>query len=65
MKNLKKMLTLCSLVLVFTLVFVSMSYAAGGSVMEVASDKAVNVFKHIKTIIFIVGGFGLIYIFKL
>lgn len=34
--------------------------AAGGSVVGTATDKARNVFKSVKTIIFIVGGFGLV-----
>ena len=34
--------------------------AAGGSVVGTATDKARNVFASVKTIIFIVGGFGLV-----
>lgn len=34
--------------------------AAGGSIMGSATDKAKNVFKSVKTIIFVVGGFGLV-----
>ena len=62
MRNLKKMFILCSLVLVFTLIFVDGALAAsdGGSLMSNAAQKAINVFKHVKGIIFIVGGFGLV-----
>ena len=34
--------------------------AAGGSIMGSATDKAKNVFKSVKTIIFVIGGFGLV-----
>ena len=34
--------------------------AAGGSIVTTATDKARNVFKSVKTIIFVVGGFGLV-----
>lgn len=57
MKNLKKLLTLCSLALVFTLVFADASHA---QLMNVAAGKAVSIFNHVKMIIFIVGGFGLV-----
>ena len=58
MKNLKKMLVLCSLALVFTAVLADASYAE--SVMETGMKKALVLFQHIKTIIFVVGAFGLI-----
>ena len=58
MKNLKKIMVLCSLVLMFTVLFVNASFAEG--VMDVATNKAVGLFKHVKTIIFVVGGFGLV-----
>lgn len=58
MKNLKKMLVLCSLALVFTAVLADASYAE--SVMETGMKKALVLFVHIKTIIFVVGAFGLI-----
>jgi hypothetical protein len=57
MKNLKKMFILCSLALVFTVIFADASQAA---LMNVAAGKAVKVFNSIKMIIFIVGGFGLV-----
>ena len=62
MKNLKKIMVLCSLALVFTVLFAGASFAQGssGGVMEVATNKAVGLFKHVKTIIFVVGGFGLV-----
>ena len=58
MKNLIKMLVLCSLALVFTAVLADASYAE--SVMETGMKKALVLFQHIKTIIFVVGAFGLI-----
>ena len=62
MKTLKKIFTLCSLALVFTLIFTSVSFAGSGSndLMGVAAGKAVKIFNHVKMIIFIVGGFGLV-----
>ncbi len=58
MRNLKKMLVLCSLALVFTLILTDASYADG--LMNVAAGKAVKIFNHVKMIIFVVGGFGLV-----
>ena len=58
MKNLKKISAFCLLALAFTLVFAEASFA--DSVMETARVKAVNVFEHVKTIIFVVGAFGLV-----
>lgn len=61
MKNLKKMFVLCSLALVFTVIFADASFAAAGNgLMNVAAGKAVTVFNHVKGIIFVVGGFGLV-----
>jgi len=57
MRNLKKMFVLCSLALVFTTVLAD---PANASLMGTAADKAVSLFQHVKGIIFIVGGFGLI-----
>ena len=59
MRNLKKMFTLCSLALLFTVMFVDASFAQNG-VMEEAAGKAVTMFNHVKMIIFVVGGFGLV-----
>ncbi len=58
MKILKKMLILCSLVMVFTLIFADASFAA--TIMGAATDKAIIIFNHVKMIIFVVGGFGLV-----
>lgn len=63
MRNLKKMLTLCSLALVFTIVLANASFAAAGDntdLMNTAGAKALLVFQRVKMIIFIVGGFGLV-----
>ena len=66
MKTLKKIFTLCSLALVFTLIFTCASYAgpaapgANAGLMNVATSKALNIFNHVKMIIFVVGGFGLV-----
>ncbi len=51
--------TLCAVALFCMFGFASEA-AAGSSIMEHASEKARNVFSSVKTIIFIVGGFGLI-----
>ena len=62
MKKLNKIMVLCSLALVFTVLFADASFAQSNNngVMEVATNKAVGLFKHVKTIIFVVGGFGLV-----
>ena len=61
MRNLKKVLLLCSLALVFTVMFADPSFAEGGQgLMNKAAGKAVKIFNHVKMIIFIVGGFGLV-----
>jgi len=59
MKFLKNnIFTLFALALVFTMAMVG--DASAESVMDTARTKAVNVFKAVKTIIFVVGGFGLV-----
>ena len=63
MRNLKKLFILCSLVLVFTLILANGALAAGTgneTIMSSAADKAIKVFKHVKGIIFVIGGFGLV-----
>ncbi|MBR2274414.1 MAG: TrbC/VirB2 family protein [Alphaproteobacteria bacterium] len=60
MRNLKKLFVLCSLALVFTLVLADGAFAEGDSIMAQAADKALNLFQHVKGIIFVVGGFGLV-----
>ena len=60
MRKLNKILVLCSLALVFTVLFADVSFAQGTSVMDTATGKAVGLFTHVKTIIFVVGGFGLV-----
>ncbi|MBR5154643.1 MAG: TrbC/VirB2 family protein [Alphaproteobacteria bacterium] len=57
MRNLKKMFTLCSLALLFTVMFADASHA---QLMNVAAGKAVQMFNHVKMIIFVIGGFGLV-----
>lgn len=58
MKFLKKNIwTICSLALVL---FIAVMPDANATVMDVAKDKTANVFKNVKTITFILGGFGLI-----
>ena len=60
MKFLKNnMFTLFALGLVFTMSLIGDANAAN-SVMDTATVKALNVFKAVKTIIFVVGGFGLV-----
>lgn len=58
MRMLKKMFMLCSLALVFTIILADASFA--GTVAGVATGKAVQLFNHIKIIIFVIGGFGLV-----
>lgn len=62
MKFLKNNLfTLLALGLVFTMSLVGDASAqATTTVMDIATNKALNVFKAVKTIIFVVGGFGLV-----
>ncbi len=64
MKFLKNNLfTLFALGLVFTMSLVgdaSAQTVGGTTVMDIATNKALNVFKAVKTIIFVVGGFGLV-----
>lgn len=63
MKFLKNNLfTLLALGLVFTMSLVgdASAQATGTTVMDIATSKALNVFKAVKTIIFVVGGFGLV-----
>ncbi|MBR5599528.1 MAG: TrbC/VirB2 family protein [Alphaproteobacteria bacterium] len=62
MRNLKKLFILCSLALVFTVMFADASFAAAGNggVMNLAAGKAVQMFNHVKMIIFVIGGFGLV-----
>jgi hypothetical protein len=55
--------TLCLMALFGTFAFIGDASAdslSGSTVMSIAQNKAVNVFKSVKTIIFIVGGFGLV-----
>jgi len=60
MKFLKKNIwTICSLALVFTFVAVD-AFASGGDLMGTAQSKLANVFQKVKTITFVVGGFGLV-----
>ena len=51
--------TFC-LVAVFAMLSFAGDASAQGSVMQTSQDKALNVFKAVKTIIFVVGGFGLV-----
>ncbi len=54
--------TLCLVALFFVCGFAGDASATvtGTTVMSTATDKATNVFKSVKTIIFVVGGFGLV-----
>src|SRR5574344_1494247 len=54
--------TLSCMVLVLALAFVGDASAqtSGDSLMSTAQAKARNVFKEVKTILFIIGGFGLV-----
>ena len=60
MKFIKKNIwTICSWVAVFALFAIDAS-AQGASMMTTAQTKAANVFQSVKTITFIIGGFGLV-----
>ncbi len=52
--------TLLAFALVFAMTVVGDAAAAGDSVMDDATSKAYEVFRAIKTIVFVIGGFGLI-----
>ncbi len=61
MKKMKTMLNFCFMVLAFTVLFTDVTFAAeGNSVMELGMNKALTLFVHIRTIIFVVGAFGLV-----
>ena len=52
--------TILSMVFVFVLAMGDANAGNGTTVVQVAQDKALNVFRSVKTIMFIVGGFGLV-----
>lgn len=53
--------TICAVALFCMFGFASEAAAGGGSsIVGTATDKAKNVFRSVKTIIFVVGGFGLV-----
>lgn len=64
MKFLKNnMFTLFAMAFVLTLAMMgdaSAQSVTGASVMDTATSKAVSVFKSVKTIVFVIGGFGLV-----
>ena len=55
----KNIWTICSWIAVFAL-FATDASAQGSSLMTTAQSKASNVFQSVKTITFIIGGFGLV-----
>ena len=56
----KNLFTVCGLVLLVTLGLCSEAWADGASLMTTAQTKTRNVFDSVKTIMFILGGFGLV-----
>lgn len=61
MKFLKNnMWTLFALAFVFTMALTGDASAQGATIAATAKNKALNVFQNVKTMIFIVGGFGLV-----
>ena len=56
----KNFWTLSCLALVMVMAVSGNALAAGNTLMETAQTKAKSVFSSVKTIIFIVGGFGLV-----
>lgn len=61
MKFLKNnMYTLFAMALVFTMALAGDANAAEGTVFGTAQIKALTLFRNVKTIVFVIGGFGLI-----
>ena len=56
----KNLFTVCGLVLLVTMGLCSEAWADGASLMMTAQTKTRNVFDNVKTITFIIGGFGLV-----
>ena len=59
----KNIWTICSWVAVFSLIAIdafAQTGVSGASLMDTATKKVANVFKNVKTITFILGGFGLV-----
>ena len=56
----KKMFIFALVALFATFGFVDMAAAQDNSVMGIAASKALQVFKAVRTIVYIVGGFGLV-----
>lgn len=56
----RNILTLCCLILLIAMGVCGEAWADGGSLMGTAQTKAANTFKEVKTIVFIIGGFGLV-----
>ena len=56
----KNILTLCCLTLIVAMGFCGEAWADGASLMNTAQTKTRNVFDSVKTITFILGGFGLV-----
>ena len=56
----KNIFTLCSLALIIAMGLCGEAWADGASLMGTAQIKTRNVFREVKTITFILGGFGLV-----
>ena len=56
----RNILTLCSLTLLVAMGLCGDAWADGASLMSTAQTKTRNVFDNVKTITFILGGFGLV-----
>ena len=56
----KKMFIFALVALFATFGFVDLAAAASSSVMGIAAGKALSVFKAVRTIVYIIGGFGLV-----
>ena len=52
--------TLAAIAFVFAMFLAGDANAESQSVMETARDKAISVFKAVKVIVFVIGGFGLV-----
>ena len=56
----KNVFTLCGLILIIAMGFCGEAWADGSSLMNTAQTKTRHVFDSVKTITFILGGFGLV-----
>jgi len=56
----KNIWTMFAVILAVTVMMMGNAYAQQGDIMDLALTKTVNVFKRVKAIVFVLGGFGLV-----